>query len=141
MLTSNVRDAQHSYAALLDHAALVREQRDSPRRGARVGSAAIGKVVARDDARLVGSLLGSVSIDVACRSQVRQLPAYLSHEDGDAGDTNVAGWDIEKAGFGGGNRVGRGYYNVKVKKRSRKEAVGGGSGEFVLSVGCSFCFC
>ena len=36
------------------------------------------------------------------------------------------------AGFDGGGGVGRGYYSVRAKKRSRKEAVGGGSGEFVL---------
>jgi hypothetical protein len=66
VLTSNICNAEHSYAALLDHAALVREQRDSARRGARVaaGGAAIREIIARDDARLVGSLLERVSIDV-----------------------------------------------------------------------------
>jgi hypothetical protein len=117
MLTPNVRDAQHAYAALLDHAALVREQRDSPRRGARVGSAAIGEVVARDDARLVRSLLGRVSIGIPCRSQIRRLPAYLSHGDGDAGDRNVAGWDIKMAVFDGGSGVGREYYNVQGEEK------------------------
>jgi hypothetical protein len=77
MLTSDIRNAQHSYASLLDHAALVREQRDSARRGARVAarSTAIGEIVARNDARLVGSLLWRVSMytyieKVVCGSRV-----------------------------------------------------------------------
>lgn len=59
--TSYVCDAQHSYAALLDHAAAVGVQRDSARHGAR-GGAAIGEVVAGVGARLVGSLLEAVSM-------------------------------------------------------------------------------
>lgn len=60
--TSYVGNTQHSYAALLDHAALVGKERDSAWYGAR-GSAAIGKVVAGVGARLVGSLLETVSMD------------------------------------------------------------------------------
>lgn len=59
--TSYVCDAQHSYAALLDHAAAVGVQRDSARHRAR-GGAAIGEVVAGVGARLVGSLLEAVSM-------------------------------------------------------------------------------
>lgn len=51
---------------MLDHAALVREQRNGARcwtRGA-AGAAAIRKVTAWVGARLVGSLLDDVSVDV-----------------------------------------------------------------------------
>jgi hypothetical protein len=62
-LTSHVGNAKHSDAALLEHAALVWEQRDRSRRGTRrsAGCTAVGKVVAGVGARLVGSLLYAVS--------------------------------------------------------------------------------
>lgn len=84
--TSYVCDAQHSYAALLDHAAAVGVQRDSARHRAR-GGAAIGEEVAGVGARLVGSLLEAVSMWVGCgyeglRSRVGGLWTYRSHRVG-----------------------------------------------------------
>jgi hypothetical protein len=59
-LTSHISNAEHSYAALLDHTALVGEERDSSRCRPR-WTATIGEVVAGVWARLVGSLLEAVS--------------------------------------------------------------------------------
>lgn len=66
MLTSDIGNTEHSYASLLNHAALVGEQRDGSGRWARgdARGAAIREVIAWVGARLVGSLLDDVSVDV-----------------------------------------------------------------------------
>lgn len=68
MLTSNVGNAENSYTSLLNHAALVGEQRDGSRRWSRgdTRSAAIRQVIAWVGARLVWSLLDDVSVQVRC---------------------------------------------------------------------------
>lgn len=65
MLTSNIGNAEHSYASLLNDTALVREQRDGSGRWTRGDArcAAIRKIIAWVGARLVRSLLE----DVSCR--------------------------------------------------------------------------
>ena len=66
MLTSNIGNAEHSNASLLNHAALVGEQRDGAGRWTRgnAGGAAIREIIAWVGARLVGSLLDDVSVDI-----------------------------------------------------------------------------
>ena len=69
LLTSYIGNAQHSYASLLDHAALVGQEGDSARHGPRGGGAIGMVVVAGVGARLVRSLLGEVS---TCNSRERR---------------------------------------------------------------------
>ena len=59
MLTSHIGNAEDSYTALLNHAALVGEEGDSSRCRPR-WTATIGEIVALVWARLVGSLLEAV---------------------------------------------------------------------------------
>lgn len=77
--TPDIGNAENSYASLLNHAALVGKQRDSSRRWARgdTRSAAVGKVIAWIGARLIGSLLDKVSINVTCGGISAEVPDVL----------------------------------------------------------------
>lgn len=110
MLTSDVGNAENSYASLLDHAALVGKQRDSSRRWARgdTRSAAVGKVIAWVGARLIGSLLDEVSIDVTCGGISAGVPDVLKPWSRRRRGQVTCPSEVCRRGDGGRARAGRG---------------------------------